>query len=104
MADMAAGAHVELVAVPRADDVLIGAARVMDAGALALAIKALLDLLHHDALAHRPALVRALVAPGEVFAVAAKHADLDAAGRDDLAAAFGDLVLGGYEQLAHCNG
>src|ERR1700759_302425 len=60
-AGMAAGAHVELQAVPGADDVERAGA-VMDAEALALAVEPFLAALHQTALAHRPALVRAVVA------------------------------------------
>src|SRR5262245_41796738 len=99
-AGVPAGTHVELEAVPRADDVQRAGA-VMDAEAAALRVEAFLDALHQLALADRAALVRALVAPRIVGAVDAEHADLDLVVDDDLALAVRHLALACDEKLSH---
>src|SRR5262245_30022236 len=68
VARMPAGAHIELETMPRADDVERAGA-VVDAEAASLGVEPLLGCLHQPALADRPALVRAVVAPGVERAV-----------------------------------
>src|SRR5262245_39111387 len=99
-AGVAAGAHVELEAVPRTDDVQRAGA-VVDAEAATLRIEALLDALHQLALADRAALMRALVPPRVIGAVDTEHADLDLVVDDDLALAVRHLGLARDENLSH---
>src|SRR5215470_13481373 len=99
-AGVAAGAHVELEAVPRTDDVQRAGA-VVDAEAATLRIEALLDALHQLALADRAALMRAVVSPRVIGAVNAEHTDLDLVVDDDLALAVRHLGLARDENLSH---
>src|SRR5580658_2120729 len=100
MAEMTAGAHVELEPVPGTDDVE-RARTVVDAEAAALRVEALLGALHQLSLADRPALVRALVAPCIERAVDAKDADLYMVVDDDLAPAVRYFVLGRDKDFPH---
>src|SRR5262249_4942298 len=97
---MPSGAYVELEPVPGADDVQ-GAGLVVDAEAAPLGIEPLLGALQQPALADRPALVRAIVAPGVERAVDAEDADLDLVVHDDLALAVRDLVLARDKDFPH---
>src|SRR5262249_44842520 len=97
---MPAGAGIELEAVPRADQVQRPVA-VVDAEAAALAVKTFLDAPHQLPLAHRPALVRAFVAPCEEVIIEPEYADLDVAVDDDPAVARRHLGFARYENFLH---
>src|SRR6266852_2317637 len=72
-----AGLEVVLVAVPRADEVhLVGREPVPVPGAVGR--QHVLDLVHDDALAGRPALMNAQVLVGVEPPLPVEHADLDA--------------------------
>src|SRR5215471_7499102 len=96
---MAPGPHVELVAMPGADDVE-RAVDIVDAEAAALAVEPLLHPLHQAALADRPALMRAVIAPGVERAIDVEHADLHAVDVDHLALAVGDVGLARHEDFS----
>src|SRR5262249_41420386 len=96
VAGMAAGGEIELVTVPRADDVpLLAEAQ---AGALLVRGDEFLDLMEDLALAHRTAGVRADVLIGQHLAAGAEDADFKLLHGEDLVIAVGDVV-----ELAYCD-
>src|SRR5262245_31111000 len=82
---MAAGANVELEAVPRAHHVDLGR-RELHAAAGTVRRDILFHFRNDLALARRAADVRADILVGEEFVAELEHADFDAAGLDELAA------------------
>src|SRR5712691_8684773 len=99
VADAFAGLDVVLVAMPRTDE------RQFVGEGLAAIGPVRRDEVHHlvdqDALAGRPAGMKAVIAVGVVGAVLVEHADLMAAGGDDAAIPVGHLRRLGNEPFGH---
>src|ERR1700716_1191156 len=95
---MPAGPHVELVAVPGTNDVE-RIVDIVDPEAAALLVEPFFDPLHQATLAHRPALVRAIVAPGIKCAIDVEDADLGTVDIDDLTLPVGNVRLARHENL-----
>src|ERR1700704_2216980 len=86
-AGMPSGLQVELVPVPGADDVRLVLVELEHPGPL-LAVDRLDDPLVDAPLADRSLPMRALIVPGDEFAIDLEHTDLDAVARHDLSAAL----------------
>jgi hypothetical protein len=67
----------------------------------AIGTEHILDLVHHDALARRPALMHAQVLVGVELALPMEHADLAPAVGDNPALAVGKLGSFGNENVRH---
>src|SRR5262245_2046999 len=99
VADAFAGLELELVAVPRADEMhLVGEGLALIGAVGRDHVDHAVD---HDALAGRPAGMDAYVAVGEIRPILVEHADLGVAGNHDAAVAVLHLGRLGNEAFGH---
>ena len=99
VADALAGLEVELVAVPRADEMhLVGERLPLIGAVLGDHVDHLVD---HDPLAGRPAGMDAVVTVGVIGAALVEDADLLASGDDDAAVAVVEIGGLGDEAFGH---
>src|SRR3954470_7244226 len=98
--DVVAVRQVELIAVPRTDDVHVGFVEGL-AVEDAVLVDEFFHLRHAQALAGRAALVRAIVPVGVILALVADDPDLEFAGPHDAHPALGHFAVPAHQHFGH---
>src|SRR4029079_16071670 len=100
IADVDAVLEMELVRVPRADDMHVLAIVILAQDG-AIGPEHVEHLRHQHAFAHRPALVRAVIAVGVILAIVANDSNLEGPDRHDPRPALGNLAVLADQYFRH---